>query len=73
MLERALDQYKEEIRLLVAQQEEVYQQDRREDARIKLIEQDNVSRTIERAAQGTGADPSPGRGAGAARWQRSDG
>jgi hypothetical protein len=46
VLERALEQYKEEIRLLVAQQEEAYQQDRREDARIKLIEQDNVSRAL---------------------------
>jgi hypothetical protein len=46
VLERALEQYKEEIRLMVLQQEEVYQQDRREDARIKLIEQDNVNRII---------------------------
>jgi hypothetical protein len=46
VLERALEQYKEEIRLLVEQQEDVYQQDRREAARIKLIEQDNVNRSI---------------------------
>jgi hypothetical protein len=46
VLERALDQYKEEIRLMVDQQQEVYQQDRREDARIKLIEQDAVSRSL---------------------------
>ncbi|MBN1640282.1 MAG: hypothetical protein JXA09_03525 [Anaerolineae bacterium] len=46
VLERALAQYKEEIRLLVEQQAEAYQQDRREGARIKLIEQDNVNRAI---------------------------
>jgi len=46
VLERALDQYKEEIRLLVQQQEDVYQQDRREAARIKLIEQDNANRSL---------------------------
>jgi hypothetical protein len=46
VLERALEQYKEEIRMLVVQQEDVYQQDRREDARIKLIEQDNINRMI---------------------------
>jgi hypothetical protein len=46
VLERALDQYKEEIRLMVTQQEEVYQENRREDARIRLIEQDNLSRTL---------------------------
>lgn len=46
MLERALEQYKEEVRLLVEQQDEAYQEDRRETARIKLIEQDNVNRTI---------------------------
>ncbi|MBN1584542.1 MAG: hypothetical protein JXA89_27800, partial [Anaerolineae bacterium] len=46
VLERSLDQYKEEIRLLVEQYQEEYQQDRRESARIKLIEQDNVNRTI---------------------------
>ena len=44
VLERALEQYKEEIRLLVEQQEEAYQQDRREGARIKLIEQATVTR-----------------------------
>ena len=46
VLERALEQYKEEIRLLVEQQEETYQQDRRESARIKLIEQDSVNRGL---------------------------
>jgi hypothetical protein len=46
VLERSLDQYKEEIRLLVQQQEDVYQQDRREAARIKLIEQDNANRSL---------------------------
>ena len=46
VLERALEQYKEEIRLLVEQQEDVYQQDRREASRIKLIEQDSTSRAI---------------------------
>jgi hypothetical protein len=46
VLERALDQYKEEIRLMLDQQQEAYQQDRREDARIKLIEQDAVSRSL---------------------------
>jgi hypothetical protein len=46
VLERSLDQYKEEIRLLVEQHQEEYQQDRRESARIKLIEQDNTNRTI---------------------------
>jgi chromosome segregation ATPase len=46
VLERALEQYKEEIRLLVEQQETAYQQDRREAARIKLIEQDNVNRSL---------------------------
>jgi hypothetical protein len=46
VLERALEQYKEEIRLLVEQHEESYQQDRRESARIKLIEQDNVNRGL---------------------------
>ena len=46
VLERALDQYKGEIRLLVEQQEETYQQDRRETGRIRLIEQDNINRSI---------------------------
>ena len=46
VLERALDQYKEEIRLMLDQQQEGYQQDRREDARIKLIEQDSVSHSL---------------------------
>jgi len=46
VLERALEQYKEEIRMLVEQQEETYQQDRRETSRIKLIEQDNVNRSL---------------------------
>ncbi len=46
VLERALEQYKEEIRLLLEQQEEAYQQDRREAARLRLIEQDNLNRTL---------------------------
>jgi hypothetical protein len=46
VLERALEQYKEEIRLMLDQQQEAYQQDRREDARIKLIEQDSLSRSL---------------------------
>jgi hypothetical protein len=46
VLERALEQYKEEIRLMVGQQQEAYQQDRREDAQIRLIEQDNTSRAL---------------------------
>jgi hypothetical protein len=46
VLERSLDQYKEEIRLMVEQQAEAYEQDRREAARIKLIEQDGVNRAI---------------------------
>ncbi len=52
VLERSLDQYKEEIRLLIEQQEESYQQDRREAARIKLIEQDNVNRTVAEVRKG---------------------
>lgn len=46
VLERALEQYKEEIRLLVEKQEEADQQDRREAARIRLIEQDNMNRSL---------------------------
>ena len=46
VFERSLEQYKEEVRLLIDQQEESYQRDRREAARIKLIEQDNLNRTI---------------------------
>lgn len=46
LLERALEQYKEEIRLLLEQHEEAYQQDRREAGRLKLIEQDNLNRTL---------------------------
>jgi urease gamma subunit len=46
VLERALEQYKEEIRLLLEQEQENYQRDRREAARIKLIEQDNLNRSI---------------------------
>jgi hypothetical protein len=57
VLERALDQYKEEIRLLLAQQEEIYQGDRREDARIKLIEQDNQSRAMSDLRKGLAAIP----------------
>jgi len=57
VLERALDQYKEEIRLLVGQQEETYQEDRREDARIKLIEQDGVSRALSELRKGQAAIP----------------
>ena len=52
VLERALDQYKEEIRLLVEQESEAYQQDRREAARIKLIEQDTTSRSIAEIRKG---------------------
>jgi hypothetical protein len=52
VLERALDQYKSEILLLVEQQEESYQEDRREAARIKLIEQDNVNRSIAEVRKG---------------------
>lgn len=52
VLERALEQYKEEIRLLIEQQEEAYQQDRREAARIKLIEQDNINRAIAEVRKG---------------------
>jgi DNA repair exonuclease SbcCD ATPase subunit len=55
VLERALDQYKEEIRLLLAQQEETYQEDRREDARIKLIEQDGLSRSLSDLRKGQAA------------------
>ena len=46
VLERALDQHKEEIRLMLDQHQEGYQQDRREDARIKLIEQDSLSHSL---------------------------
>jgi uncharacterized protein (DUF302 family) len=52
VLERALDQYKEEIRLLVEQQEETHREERREDARIKLIEQDNLSRALNDVRKG---------------------
>ena len=52
VLERALDQYKEEIRLLVQQQDEAYEEDRRETSRIKLIEQDNVSRALAEVRKG---------------------
>jgi len=52
VLERALDQYKEEIRLLIEQQEEAYQENRREAARIKLIEQDNINRAIAETRKG---------------------
>jgi len=55
VLERALDQYKEEIRLLVQQQEDIYQQDRREAARIKLIEQDNANRSLNELRKGLAA------------------
>lgn len=57
VLERALEHYKEEIRLLVTQQEEVYQEDRREDARIKLIEQDTVSRALSELRKGLAPIP----------------
>jgi hypothetical protein len=57
VLERALEQYKEEIRLLVEQQEEAYQQDRRETARIRLIEQDNLNRTLHELRKGLAAIP----------------
>lgn len=46
LLERALEQYKEEIRLLLEQHEEAYQQDKRETARLRLIEQDNLNRAL---------------------------
>jgi hypothetical protein len=52
VLERALDQYKEEIRLLIEQQGEAYQEDRRETGRIKLIEQDNLNRAIAETRKG---------------------
>lgn len=57
VLERALEQYKEEIRLLVEQQEETYQQDRRESARIKLIEQDSVNRGLNELRKSWAAIP----------------
>jgi hypothetical protein len=57
VLERALEQYKEEIRLLVEQQEEAYQQDRREASRIKLIEQDNLNRSLNDLRKGLAAIP----------------
>jgi len=56
-LERALEQYKEEIRLLVQQQDEAYQEDRREAARIKLIEQDNANRAVAEVRKGLGSMP----------------
>jgi hypothetical protein len=52
VLERALEQYKEEIRLLIEQQDEAYQQDRREAGRIKLIEQDTMNRAIAEVRKG---------------------
>jgi hypothetical protein len=55
VLERALEQYKEEIRLLLEQQDEAYQQDRREAARIKLIEQDNLNRSLNDLRKGLAA------------------
>jgi chromosome segregation ATPase len=57
VLERALDQYKEEIRLLIMQQDELYQEDRRETARIKLIEQDNINRAIAETRKGLAPIP----------------
>ena len=57
VLERALDQYKEEIRLLMEQQQEAYQQDRREDARLKLMEQDARARTMSDVRKGLAAIP----------------
>jgi hypothetical protein len=57
VLERALEQYKEEIRLLVDQQEEAHQQDRREGSRIKLIEQDNLNRTLNDLRKGLAVIP----------------
>jgi hypothetical protein len=57
VLERALEQYKEEIRMLVEQQEETYQQDRRETSRIKLIEQDNVNRSLNELRKSLGSIP----------------
>ena len=55
VLERALEQYKDEIRMLVEQQEETYQQDRREASRIKLIEQDNVNRSLNELRKSLGS------------------
>jgi len=46
VLERALEQYKEEIRLMVEKQEEADQQDRRESARVRLIEQESLNRSL---------------------------
>jgi hypothetical protein len=57
VFERALEQYKEEIRMLVEQQEDTYQQDRRETSRIKLIEQDNVNRTLNELRKSLGSIP----------------
>jgi hypothetical protein len=57
VLERALEQYKSEIRLLVEQLEEVYQEDRREAGRIRLIEQDNVNRAIGEVRKGLASIP----------------
>jgi hypothetical protein len=57
VLERALEQYKDEIRMLVEQQEETYQQDRREASRIKLIEQDNVNRSLNELRKSLGSIP----------------
>jgi hypothetical protein len=57
VLERALEQYKEEIQMLVEQQEETYQQDRRETSRIKLIEQDNVNRSLNELRKSLGSIP----------------
>jgi hypothetical protein len=57
VLERALEQYKDEIRMLVEQQEETYQQGRREASRIKLIEQDNVNRSLNELRKSLGGIP----------------
>jgi len=57
ILERALEQYKEEIRLLIEQQDEAYQQSRREAARIKLIEQDNINRSLAELRRGLTSIP----------------
>ncbi|MBL7199986.1 MAG: hypothetical protein ISS56_07550 [Anaerolineae bacterium] len=52
ILERALEQYKEEIRLLLEVSEEAHQQDRREASRIKLIEQDHINRSLAEVRKG---------------------
>ncbi len=57
LLERSLEQYKEEIRLLLEQHQEAYDQDRREASRLKLIEQDNLNRTLGDLRKGLASIP----------------